>query len=48
MTWANGDHYEGDWLDDKRTGKGVLTYVNNGDRYEGDYLNDSRTINGVM
>ena len=34
MKYANGDIYEGDWVDDKYHGKGTLKYAN-GDIYEG-------------
>lgn len=52
-TWANGDHYDGDWLDDQRTGTGTFTSVNNmhdkglyrwysGDRYEGQWVKNKK------
>ena len=42
MTWANGDRYEGQWLDGNRHGKG--TYVwSSGGRYEGDWAENKRT-----
>ena len=31
--FASGNKYVGDWVEDNRTGQGVLTYTN-GDRYE--------------
>ena len=34
MFFANGDKYEGDWLDDKFSGKGLFKYEN-GNIYEG-------------
>lgn len=33
---ADGDVYEGDWLDDKAHGKGVYKHFD-GARYEGDW-----------
>ena len=33
--------YDGDWLMDKKHGKGVLNYAT-GDTYTGDYLDDKR------
>ncbi len=34
--FADGRNYTGGWIDDKRTGFGVLTWPN-GDRYEGHF-----------
>lgn len=39
MKFPNGDLYYGEFLDDNRSGIGVLE-KNNGDRYEGEWLND--------
>ena len=39
--WHDGDVYEGDWKEDKRTGKGICKYQN-GDVYEGDFLNNNK------
>ncbi len=36
MKWLNGDQYDGDWKNDKRNGKGILTYAN-GDEYSGQF-----------
>jgi len=38
VTLANGDIYEGGWLDGKPHGQGVMNYAN-GSRYNGDWLN---------
>ena len=35
MDWSNGLHYQGQWRDDKRFGRGVST-LRNGDRYDGE------------
>ena len=37
-TYNNGK-YKGDFINDKREGKGIYLY-NNGDKYEGEYKND--------
>lgn len=42
----SGDHYDGEWKDAMKNGKGVLTY-SNGDRYDGEFLNDLRHGIGV-
>ena len=39
MTHANGDVYEGNWVDDQANGFGVFVDANNA-RYEGEWLND--------
>jgi hypothetical protein len=43
--WANGDVYEGDFVNGKITGKGKKIWPN-GEVYEGDWLNDNRTGKG--
>jgi hypothetical protein len=45
--FENGTTYSGDWLENKRTGKGVLTYLN-GDKYEGDFLENKRHGMGIL
>ena len=47
MTYANGDTYFGDWVDDKMTGKGTFTWKN-GDKYEGDWVDGKRTGKGTF
>ena len=44
--YANGDVYEGEFLNDQRHGKGIFK-DNNGDVYEGDFLNDKIQGKGV-
>ena len=36
---ANGDRYQGEWLDNQSSGWGLQIWAN-GDRYEGEWLND--------
>ncbi len=45
--YPNGEHYEGEFLDDMRHGYGVMTYPN-GDRYEGYYQEGKRHGQGKM
>jgi hypothetical protein len=45
MTYANGDLYQGDWMNDKKNGNGNMTYAN-GDLYHGEWMNDKRNGNG--
>ena len=47
MAYGNGDIYEGDWDEDKRSGKGSLHYAN-GDYYEGEFMDDMRHGGGKM
>jgi hypothetical protein len=44
-SWPNGDRYEGEFLEDRKEGKGVYSYGRGpwvGERYEGDWLADQR------
>jgi hypothetical protein len=40
MTHANGDIYEGDWLNDRANGFGIFIDVNSEAKYEGLWEND--------
>jgi len=44
MLFSNGNQYIGDFLDNKRSGKGKLI-IKNGDIYDGDWLDDK--IQGI-
>ena len=44
MTYANGNIYEGEWLNGRANGKGKMIYAN-GDKYEGEWLNGQ--ANGI-
>lgn len=49
-TWANGDRYEGDFIDDRLEGFGIYVFGRGpwaGERYEGDYLDGRRHGYGV-
>jgi hypothetical protein len=49
-TWPNGDRYEGDFVADKREGRGKYAWGRGpwaGDSYEGPYLNDKRHGRGA-
>ena len=41
------EKYEGDWINNKREGKGTMNW-NNGDKYEGDWKNDKQEGKGIM
>ena len=47
MTYANGNIYEGQWVNDQRDGNGKMTYAN-GNIYEGQWKNNQRDGNGKM
>ena len=47
MYYANGDIYEGEWLDDMRHGKGMLRLANT-NRYEGEWKNNKMCGNGIF
>ena len=38
-TFANGDIYQGNWIDDKMSGQGTYTFAN-GDTYVGEFSNN--------
>jgi len=44
---ANGDRYEGEFVDGKQTGRGVAIF-HDGGRYEGDFIDGKRSGRGVM
>jgi len=46
MVWADGRRYDGEWLENRCNGRGVLTYKD-GRRYEGEYKLDKMHGKGV-
>ena len=38
--WENGEYYIGQWLNDKKHGKGILYNKNRNIKYDGDFVND--------
>ena len=46
MIWADGRRFDGEWLDNRCNGRGVLTYKD-GRRYEGEYKLDKMHGRGV-
>ncbi len=42
-----GGRYEGEWVDNKMTGRGIFTWAS-GNRYEGYFLNDNRHGRGTF
>jgi len=47
MNYANGDHYDGDWVDGKREGTGTMYYRASNMEYTGDWRDDQRHGKGV-
>ena len=43
FTWESGSKYEGDFLENSRTGKSIFTWTD-GSRYEGDFLEINETV----
>jgi hypothetical protein len=43
MTYANGDVYEGEFVDGKRHGHGILRWAESGLTFEGEWANDAST-----
>jgi hypothetical protein len=47
MEWLSGERYEGDIVDNTRSGRGVMTF-RDGTRYEGQWRDDAANGRGVM
>ena len=47
LTFKNGDIYEGDFRNGKRTGKGIF-YWKDGNVYKGDFVNGKRSGKGIL
>jgi len=55
MTYNTGDRYEGEWVDNKRNGKGKLLnktigtfYFFNGEKYEGEWKDSQMHGKGFL
>ena len=42
MLYANGDRYEGEWLADKKHGRGKYTHALTDDIYDGEWVQDQK------
>ena len=47
MHYEDGDLYEGDWIEDKREGFGVMKFVDNL-KYEGEFKGDALNGKGTL
>ena len=47
IKWPDGRIYEGEYLNDRKNGKGILTYPN-GNKYEGFFLNGQMNGEGYL
>ena len=45
MQYSNSDQYKGNWINNKKNGKGIFTILN-GDELKGNWEND--IINGIL
>ena len=45
--WADGNKYEGDWVDGEMHGTGIFTWVS-GNKYVGDFVDDTGTGEGTF
>jgi len=46
FTWKNGDVYDGKFEEDKRLGRGKMTFKETGDVYEGEWREDKMNGDG--
>ena len=46
--YPNGDIYNGEWINDKKQGKGEITIARSGDHYIGEFQNNYFHGNGKM
>lgn len=46
MEYANGDKYVGDWVGDKKTGEGIMTFAT-GEKYDGQWSEDIKHGKGT-
>ncbi|CAN0438405.1 unnamed protein product, partial [Ascophyllum nodosum] len=42
MTYASGNTYEGDWVEDRKEGEGIMTWVHRRERYTGEWKADKQ------
>jgi hypothetical protein len=47
MDYANGDKYDGNWKDNKKSGQGVMNFVN-GNKYDGQWKDDKMNGHGTI
>ena len=47
LHFANGDRYEGDFVEDHMKGEGICYLAETGDRYEGQWYNDKKNGYGT-
>jgi hypothetical protein len=47
MTYANGDSYQGNFIDGRKEGNGVYTWAN-GDIYEGTFIKNVKHGKGIF
>lgn len=47
ISYANGDSYQGEMINDKMNGKGIY-YYSNGNKYEGDFQDDKKNGKGIF
>ena len=46
MIYKNGDKSEGNWVNEKREGHGIIEYAN-GDKFDGNFINDKKEGKGM-
>ena len=48
LTYDDESVYEGEWVNDMRYGRGVMTFAPSGDVYDGEWVNDVMSGHGIM
>ncbi len=48
MIYNNGEEYKGNWINDKRKGKGIMKYNYGNEIYDGKWKNDMKNGKGKI
>lgn len=46
--YSNGNKYDGQWMNDRKEGRGVYTYLLTGEKYNGEWWNGLKDGRGIF